>query len=273
MASLPAPPSAPNPPSAAEAVEILAAPPSSELAASTSSGSSGDLAIRYDASLGQYEVRVDDGAWQALRQSSTYNSTPEHYFSFGSASDPSFFQVVATAKDSAPGNYRYSSLAAWGKGAGAYWDDSNFTAFGVPTSTASMPVVGSASYSGLIAGDSDVLKQDYLVGGVVAATVYGTVDLQFDFAAGSLAGAIHPTLSTFEGNLDLGSIAFANTVYSSGNTSFSGSFETPLTGANSFDGQFTGPAAEELIGRWSFPFLYPADGATHTASGAWIAKR
>ena len=38
-------------------------------------------------------------------------------------------------------------------------------------------------------------------------------------------------------------------------------------------GTADGPQAEELIGKWAFPFLSPVDGAPASATGAWIAKR
>lgn len=270
----PPPPPPPPPPPSAEPIDILASAPTGELASLTSSGSTGNLSIRYDAALNTYEVRVDNADWQGLRPSATYGSNPQHYFSFGpTGTDESFFQVYATSKDAAPNDYQYSSLAVWGKGVGAYWDQSNYTAFGVATADASMPVTGSASYHGLIAGNSDVMEADNLVGGSVAATISGSVDLNFDFAAGSVAGSMHPTLSAFAGDFDLGVLSFVDTVYSTGSTTFSGRFDTALGGANAFEGRFTGPAAEELIGRWTFPFIYSGDGAAHSASGAWIARR
>jgi hypothetical protein len=215
---------------------------------------------------------VPGGAWQGLHPSATYESDPNHYFSFGTG-DSNFFQTVATYRDQSPTNYSYSSLAYWGEGVGAYWDDSRFTAFGVATPAGAVPVTGSASYNGVIAGDSDVLEQDFLIGAQIAATVLGSVDLQFDFGMGSLTGSIHPQLNTFGGLIDLGTLTFTDTVYSSGSTSFSGRFATNISGPNSFSGLFTGPAAQELIGRWNFPFTYSGDGATHNATGAWIAKQ
>jgi len=273
--STPVPVVAPTPtptPTPGAASDILASPATQEFAALSSVGSSSDLRIRFDASTGHYDVLVDNAGWQGLRPSATYHSTPEHYFSYGPSNNQSFFQVSVVAKDAAPDNYQYSSLAVWGKGVGAYWDDASYTAFGVPTGSASMPVNGTATYQGFIQGNSDVLEMDYLIGAKVAATVHGSVALNFDFAAGTLGGSIHPTLSTFGGNIDLGSMSFVNTVYSTGSTTFSGNFQTQVSGTNSFSGLFTGPNAEELIGRWAFPFVYSGDGATHSASGAWIAK-
>lgn len=271
----PPPPPAPPPPSSppGQAVSILESPTTQEFASLTSSGSTADLRVRFDSSTGFYEVSVDSGAWQPLRESATYSSEPENYFSYGPTADESFFQVIATAANPEPGNYRYSSLAYWGKGVGAYWDQSNFTAFGIATSSAAMPVTGSAAYEGLIAGSTDIMEFDQLIGANVAATITGNVFLNFNFGAGTLSGSMQPTLHTFGGSTSLGTLSFVDTVYSTGSTTFSGRFDTALSGANAFDGRFTGPAAQELIGRWAFPFANPVGGTTQSASGAWIARQ
>ena len=271
----PTPTPAPTPtPSAGVPIDILQTPATQEFAALTSSGSVSGLAIRFDAATGIYEVLVD-AQWQGLRPSATYTSTPQQYFDFGpsTADGQSFFQVAATAATSPPNAYQYSSLAVWGKGVGAYWDDLNFTAFGVATAQSAVPVTGSASYQGIIAGDTDILETDFLIGTEVAATITGTVALDFDFGAGSLSGSLSPTLWTFAGQTDLPTLAFVDTVYGVGSTTYSGRFDTSLAGANAFEGLFTGPSAEESIGRWVFPFTYPATGTIHSASGAWIARR
>lgn len=263
----------PTPTPTPMAVEILQSPATQEFVSLTSAGSSGDLKVRFNATTGRYDVSAPGADWQALRPSSHYHSEPEHYFAYGPAATESFFQVAATAKDPQPTKYLYSSLAAWGEGAGAYWDAANYTAFGVPTSAAAMPITGMASYQGVIAGSTDIMEFDGLVGAQVAATIDGSVALNFNFGAGTLSGSMHPFLTTFSGRTDLGTLTFANTVYSAGSTTFSGRFNTTVMGANAFDGRFTGPAAEELIGRWRFPFVYSVNGATHNASGAWIAKQ
>ena len=65
---------------------------------------------------------------------------------------------------------------------------------------------------------------------------------------------------------------FTNTVYSTGSTTFSGKFDSTLSGANSFSGLFTGPAAQELIGNFTFPYASPADHHDYQAAGAFVAK-
>ena len=78
----------------------------------------------------------------------------------------------------------------------------------------------------------------------------------------------------------LGKFDFTNTVYSAGSATYSGKFNTSVSGQNYFLGQFTGPHAEETIGAWALPFIFDkgsatmtADGKAHQAFGAWIAKK
>ena len=268
----PPPTSPPTPPPTPSAVELFENAATQEFAALSSGGTDDQIRIRYDAATKTYEVLVPGETWQALRLSSRYSSVPPRYFEFGPP-DARFFQTYEHYKDNPPSGYRYSNLAAWGRGVGAYWDNPDYVAFGIATPAGAVPVTGIASYDGFIGGQTNLLQQDYLVGGMIEATVGGSVNLRFDFGAGTLDGAVHPRLNTFESIYDLGTLSFADTVYSSGSTNFSGRFDTSLVGPNSFLGLFTGPNAEELIGRWEFPFVYPADGKTYDATGAWIAKK
>jgi hypothetical protein len=113
------------------------------------------------------------------------------------------------------------------------------------------------------------------------AGISGTVDLDFNFAAGSLGGAMSLNLTDASGgSLPLGSFNFKETVYSTGSTSYSGKFDSTAAGDNFFLGKFTGPNAEETIGAWALPFILNngnasiiADHQTHQAFGAWIAKK
>lgn len=150
----------------------------------------------------------------------------------------------------------YSSLLAlplenpWNYGISA------FVAFGAATPQGSVPTSGSASYNGVAYGES--LSTTY--------GVRGSVLLNFNFAAGSLAGHFDPVLTqTGAADLALARQTFANTVFAQGSQTFSGAF-AGSTGS-SFDGRFTGPAAQELIARFRQP--YGAD----TLVGAWVGKR
>ena len=105
-------------------------------------------------------------------------------------------------------------------------------------------------------------------GETAAAWVDGSVLLNFNFGNGSLAGESHPYLAA-DKRYDLGTLAFANTVYGIGSQTFSGKFATTLSGPNSFSGLLTGPAAQELIGSFTFPRI--AGDHQITAAGAWVS--
>ncbi len=101
--------------------------------------------------------------------------------------------------------------------------------------------------------------------------ILGDIDLGFNFGAGTLSGSINPILDLGT-HYNLPSLQFTNTVYSTGSTTFSGKFDSTLSGANSFSGLFTGPAAQELIGNFTFPYASPADHHNYQAAGAFVAK-
>ena len=124
----------------------------------------------------------------------------------------------------------------------------------------------------MIAGTSTVTGPWGWDGETAAARVDGSVLLNFNFGNGSLAGELHPYLEANK-RYDLGTLAFTNAVFGVGSQTYSGSFATNVIGPNAFSGLLTGPHAEELIGKWAFPFLSPIDGAPNSATGAWIAKR
>jgi hypothetical protein len=178
--------------------------------------------------------------------------------------------------------YKYSELGSWRLRGNDfdYVDMIGAVAFGTLTPEGGVPVTGSATYSGIIAGKSDVIASDPF-DGPNRAGISGTVDLDFNFAAGSLGGAMSLNLTDASGgSLPLGSFNFKETVYSTGSTSYSGKFDSTAAGDNFFLGKFTGPNAEETIGAWALPFILDngnasiiADHQAHQAFGAWIAKK
>jgi len=109
--------------------------------------------------------------------------------------------------------------------------------------------------------------------------VEGTVNLNFDYAKGTLAGSMTVALNAFGPTAPIGTFAFTDTVYSAGSTTYSGKFDTAAAGNNFFLGKFTGPQAQETIGAWALPFILDvgsntvaADHKAHQAFGGWIAK-
>jgi len=186
--------------------------------------------------------------------------------------------LILDLSDSKDKGYQYSELASWRWGE----DDDMIGAFafGNLTPDGGVPVAGSATYSGTVMGKSDVIASDSF-DGPNRASVEGSVNLDFNFASGSLTGAMTIGLNDAAGDaLPLGTFNFKNTVFGVGSTDYSGKFDTSASGDNFFFGQFTGPHAEETIGAWALPFILkvgnstiPADHQTHQAFGAWIAKQ
>jgi hypothetical protein len=273
LASTPTPTSPPPPPPpASAAVDIFPSPATQEFAAI---GIGNDLRIRYDAATNRYEVMAEGRAWEALRDDPLSSPTPgnpnTNFVFAGAAVNHSFFLIRAhySYPDQTDRRYQYSNLAAWGRTEGSV-GLGGYVAFGMATPAGSVPITGSASYEGFIEGVATV---QYPYEGVPAlAHVDGTVTMNFNFGAGTLSGHIDPDIVT-DRSYDLGTLTFANTVFGTGSRSYSGQFATSVSGPNTFSGLFTGPGAQELIGKWTFPFTSPIDGATASATGAWIAKK
>jgi len=203
------------------------------------------IKVRYDAASQTYEVFLPDGQkWQKIEYNST---TASRYVYLGSTVS------IGAAKT----NNQYSRLIDWFDGA-----NSGMTAVGIPTPANAIPVSGTASYSGQILGlSSDYHVQNY---------IDGSIALSFDFGSGGLAGSITPNI---QNGFDLGTINFRDTVYSTGDKTFSGQFDSDLAGLNSFNGQFAGPKAEELIGNFAFPYRSSIDQLIYQVTGAFIGKK
>lgn len=208
---------------------------------------------------------------------------PNELLSFGGGSirdtDDNFEGLISGSKDR---GYSYSELAFHRSS-----DPQQFGAFafGTLTPDGAVPVTGSATYNGTITGTSDVVGSN--AGQSFREIATGPVMLNFDFAAGTLRGAMSLGLidEVSDDALQIGTFNFKDTVFGVGSTSYSGKFDTAAVGDNFFLGRFTGPHGEETIGAWALPFILDvgragpsnsvitADHQTHQAFGAWIAKR
>jgi hypothetical protein len=157
----------------------------------------------------------------------------------------------------------YTSFAEYTTTTGQFGD----MAFGQATPTGAVPVTGSATYTAFAAG--------YLGGTTEDIPIRGSATLQFNFAAGSLTGSFDPYIyDLLAGHHPLGHYNFANTVFGVGSTTFSGELATSGTSARgTFNGLFTGPAAEELMARWTAPIHDPLSGADSQMFGVWVGKR
>ena len=262
----------PTPTPASVAVDIFQNPATQEFA---TVGTGDPLRIRYDAASHRYEVMAGTRGWDALvddDNSSPLPGNPNVNFDFAGMPQ-SFFMIRAHYTYPPDYRYRYSNLAAWAvPAAGGQAALAGTTAFGIATPAGAVPTSGSASFEGLIEGLSTETGPWGWDKETVPAWVSGSVLLTFNFGSGSLTGELRPYLVA-DKRYDIGTIAFAKTVFGIGSQTFTGSFDTNVTGANSFSGRFTGPNAEELIGKWVFPYLSPINGAPQSGSGAMIAKR
>lgn len=269
-ALLPIPTPAPTPTPAPNdtSVELLDRPATQEFVAATRGE---PIRIRYDAGQNRYEIKTAAFDWSALLDPpDPSGGQPNSYFNV--AGQPTgWFGILAQHRSPDPDRkYRYSNLASWKAASRSADVERDFVAFGAPTPASGIPLTGGASFVGFASGTADVPNDGW--GPIAATPLDGTVRLNFDFGAGALSGSLGlASACDCVTNFSLGTLSFTNTVFARGGQTFSGSFASAATGANAFAGRFTGPAAEELIGSWTVPFLF--EGATHQASGAWIAKR
>jgi hypothetical protein len=278
------PPPPPPPPQAA--VAIFANPAVGEFASVGASANASDVSnlnaplgtistadsdqlhIRFT-DAGQYEIELPGQEWDELIP---YGQGTEG--TVITDSDNDVLLVLSGSKDK---GYKYSELASYRTGGP---DMIGAIAFGTLTPSGGVPTTGSATYSGAVMGKSDVIASDSF-DGPNRATVTGSVRLDFDFAAGTLGGAMTVGLDDAAGDaLSLGTFAFTDTVFSTGSPSYSGKFDSNTAGQNFFLGQFSGPNAEETIGAWALPFVLDtgndtiqADHQAHQLFGAWIAKK
>jgi len=208
------------------------------------------LQVRYFQSTNSYEVQLPHSeAWSGI-SFATPNCGCEGY-----GGDTAFMWLWSKG-------YQYSRLIDWSD---KTMTDHGYEAVGLATPAGGVPVTGTASYAGEIEGQTSEFSN--------GLTVYGAIQLSFDFGAGNLSGGITPYLEPADVPIHLPTIALRDTVYSTGSTTFSGKFDTNAAGLNSFSGLFTGPNAQELIGNFAFPYKSPIDGQTYQSGGAFVGKK
>jgi hypothetical protein len=265
------PPPPPPPPATAELGFIVAAAvpdqpfarmggivrPDSNQIAGVSTAQSDQAQLRYDSPSGQYQIQVPAGSsWEKL----FYNPDQGNFYTQNNSPFIRFPESAATG-------YHYSALSTLFQGPSPVGVYAAGNAFGIPTPAGGVPTTGSATYNGSIAGFTTETVSEW--GSWGAAQVNGNIALSFSFGGGTLSGTISPNINTYA----LAPLSFTNTVFAPGSTTFSGTFSTALPGANSFSGQFTGPAAQELIGSFVFPYTSPANGIVFHATGGFVAKQ
>jgi hypothetical protein len=262
LASIPPPPVTPTPTPAPPPAIIPAGTTSQQFTVMGASrsfdgdqtallGAADQLQVRYVQSSNSYEVQLPDSqAWEGIRSVA------------GSSNN---FEGAVALTIRGPLNTQYSSLFSWSDGATFF----GYEAIGMATPAGSVPVTGNATYSGSIGGST---SESYLDRPV---SIFGGIQLSFDFGRGSLSGSVHPEFFSYATYDDYTGtpISFRDTVYSTGSTTFSGKFDTNLPGVNSFSGLFTGPNAQELIGNFALPYRSPIDGQNYQADGAFVGAK
>ena len=146
-----------------------------------------------------------------------------------------------------------------------YWSSElGFVAFGLATPSSGIPLSGTATYDAHVAGQT-------LTGFNV---ISGDATLMFNFGAGTLSGHFDPVFLLNGVGTGLGRYDFVNTVFGAGSTTFSGSLSrTGINSLGAFDGRFTGPVAQELMARWTAPYINPSTQQPGEMFGVWVGRR
>lgn len=229
-----------------------------------------DMAIRYLPAEDTYEVSVPGfSPGKLVPQQTALNQT---FSKVTSGQGPALqnLSVTTYGPNTANRSFTYTSFGSWGgqregPSAGVKYEAVGEFVYGIPTAPGDVPKSGTASYSAVILGG---------VNSTGNSDVSGSGTLNFDFLAGTLGGWIDPSFTDAWSTQFLGRYTFKDTVYSSGNTTFSGSFQVPgdPTAISSFEGRFAGPQGAEVMARWQAPFAI-AEGASGTMVGVLIGRK
>lgn len=235
-----------------------------------------DVQFSYDAGTKTYQISLPDFQSGTLANISYGGSV-------GQVATGSISQVTAGSSTAlqnvyvdqpVPGShfssYTYTSFGSW---TGTIGTNNNqvirgegIFAYGIPTVAGDVPTIGGATYT------ADIFASRGLDS---IPEVGGSVNLTFNFASGTLSGSMHPQINDdWDGIfVDFGRYDFTQTVYSTGSATFAGKFIVPgLPNADSsFNGNFTGPNAAELMARFQAPYLL--NGEQGTIAGVWIGKK
>jgi hypothetical protein len=218
------------------------------------------FSVRYDAATQNY--MIDLPSTDEFRFVSDSEDAAFWYgFNWTGYYDGTYIQVLKPTSTNPEIQLSYTSV---GVTSGYYSSEFGFFAFGSATPGSGVPVTGSASYSAIIAGR----PLDNF------GRIDGDATFQFNFGAGTLSGHFDPVFEDGPTIASLGTYNFVSTVFGVGSPTFSGGLS--LAGAPSlgaFDGRFTGPAAQELMARWTAPYLNPSTHQWNEMFGVMVGKK
>jgi hypothetical protein len=218
------------------------------------------FSVRYDA--GEQDYLIDLPATNEFTfEADSEDATYWHGFAATGFYEGTIVDVFKPRSSNPEIQLTYTSFAVT---SGYYTSDFGFLAFGTATPNSGVPVTGSASYNAILAGRAlDI-----------SGVVDGSATLQFNFAAGTLSGHLDPVLHYNGITTNLGSYDFVSTVFGVGSPTFSGGLSVSGTSTlGTFDGRFTGPAAQELMGRWIAPYRNPATQQWNEMFGVMVGKK
>lgn len=202
------------------------------------------FSVKYDAATGEYQFDLP-------ATGSAYLSIPDGWQGDLIGPDGNVKGAMEVLYWSA--NAQYTALAAYRDAANTA---GGFLAFGVPTPQDAVPATGTASYG---------------------VTLYGSVGMgdglmSFDFAKGDLSGYFDLWQSGPYDNIPMGHFDFASTVSAVGSGRFSGQLVNADLGNGLFEGSFTGPHGEELMGRFQAPVVDPYTGTKQIDFGVFAGS-
>ena len=208
------------------------------------------------------DTHIGSGSWMTGSTTWQTISNTSSYVTAGSSNVPQPTAIVTLDWANAPyssSDLKYTSFGNWsGANAGG-----NFV-YGTLAPISAIPVMGSATFNGDVRGYT---SRD--------GALWGTINLQFDFAQGNLAGSLAVGVTDPSGwnALPIAPHPFSGTVTSATGT-FSGAFNVPGSSAeSSLTGTFTGPDASELMGSFLGPYVSPNDNEWGTMNGVFRGKK
>jgi hypothetical protein len=216
------------------------------------------------------------GHYQLQLPGSSYDTLVHYKGLVNPPPDNNFFQPQSVAQNAATftiarsrlEGYLHSELASWSAAPAGV----GTLAFGTPTAAVALPAAGRATYRGRVAGLVDVTYFDSLYGGHYFESVLGTITLEVDFATRTATASLDLSIDGATGTETyIDSFTSAPMAIPSSTNGFSGLMEAMESGFNRVDGLFTGPAANEAIGRIAIPVSI--NGMPHQVMGAWIAAK